>query len=78
MIRIPVFLMMMISGLFLFWAKLTGWSPPIIPSYVRRYNHHWMISGKKAEEVLDFHPVSLAEGLQKTLDWIRSDDDDQK
>ena len=70
MYRLPVSLMMSAARMMLGTAWLTGWSPPIIPAFVRRYNHNWKISDKKARKELGYEPLSFEEGLKETIDWL--------
>ncbi len=72
LIKIPFAIMLIISGGFLVLAWLTGWNPPITPAFVRRYNHNWVVSSRKAEKELGYSPLSFKEGLKQTVKWIRN------
>ena len=45
-------------------------SPPIIPAFVRRYQHNWLVSNEKARSELGYAPVGFREGLRRTLEWL--------
>jgi nucleoside-diphosphate-sugar epimerase len=68
--RLPDAVMMTIAGIFYGWGKMTGWNPPITPSFVRRYRHNWEVSIRKAEMELGYVPITFEEGLRRTLAWI--------
>jgi len=69
----PVGLMMLVAGGFQVFARLTGWTPPIVPAFVRRYNHNWAVSNKKAKMELGYQPLSFDKGLEKTIEWIQNE-----
>ncbi len=70
MIRIPVFLTLLISWNMQLINKITGFKPSLTPSLVRKFNHNWMISSKKAEEELGYHPLEFISGAKITIDWL--------
>ena len=70
--KMTVGLMMMVAGGFQGFAHLTGWHPPITPDFVRRYNHNWAASIKKAEKELGYLPLSFDKGLEKTIEWLKN------
>ncbi len=70
--RVPVGLMMVPAVGMLCAARLTGWTPPIVPSFVRRYNQNWAVSSEKAMNELGYSPISFNQGLKKTIEWIQS------
>jgi farnesol dehydrogenase len=72
MVRMPSALMMAVAGLIQGTAVITGCTPPITPAFVRRNSHHWAVSSDKASRELDYFPLSMEEGLKKTIEWIRN------
>jgi farnesol dehydrogenase len=68
--NIPLWLMLMISGFLKGWAKLSGRPPLIVPGLVRKYNHNWIVSSGKAKRELGYDPISVKDGIRKTLEWI--------
>jgi farnesol dehydrogenase len=71
LVNIPLGPMLGVSGAFLALAHLTGWTPPITPAFVRRYNHDWEFSSSKAEQELGYSPLKFEEGLKHTIKWIQ-------
>ena len=77
--RIPVPLMLTIAGSMQVIAWMRGrftrspWMPPIIPAFVRRYQHDWLVSYEKASSELGYEPLDFREGLAVTLDWLGFD-----
>jgi nucleoside-diphosphate-sugar epimerase len=68
--RMPQWIMMLAAGLIQGTALLAGKAPRITPSFVRRYQHNWAVSTKKAEDELGYRPLRFEEGLKKTIEWI--------
>lgn len=70
MYLLPLSWMLVIANMMLVASKLTGIKPLITPGWVRKFNHHWNVSSKKAQNQLNYNPVPLREGLKKTVNWI--------
>ncbi len=51
-------------------ANLTGAPPLITPPFVKKYLYNWDLSSKKAETELGYSPISLEEGLDRTVKWL--------
>jgi farnesol dehydrogenase len=68
---IPYGLMLAAAVTFQGAAWLTGWDPPIIPAFIRRYTRDWEFSSEKAKRELGYRPRSFEEGLRETIEWIR-------
>ncbi|MFW6136913.1 MAG: NAD-dependent epimerase/dehydratase family protein, partial [Candidatus Aminicenantaceae bacterium] len=71
LVKIHVSGMMVLSKLLIFSAEKFNVPPPITPAMVRKLTADWMVSSRKAEQELTYSPVSLREGLQKTISWLR-------
>ncbi len=71
LIKLPVGMMMLIAGAMQGAAFLSGWTPPITPAFVRRYNRDWEVSCEKAKKELGYRPISFEMGLKKTIEWIQ-------
>jgi nucleoside-diphosphate-sugar epimerase len=78
MFHIPIPFMLMISGLLLSFATITGGKPLITPSLVRKFNHQWKVSSTKAENELDYHPIDFMTGARETLNWLLKKQDKQE
>jgi farnesol dehydrogenase len=72
MLKLPLSVMIVIAYVMLGFSKITGTKPLITPGWVRKFNHHWNVSSAKAEKELDYHPVSIQRGMQKTLEWLKT------
>ena len=72
MMKMPLWLMMAVAWLTTGMTRMFGAKPFITPGLVRKYHCHWMNSSVKAMRELGYNPVSLAEGLQHTIRWIKT------
>lgn len=70
LIPFPLPLMLLLSQIQLFMAKVFGKQPLITPPFVRKYNKHWIVSSAKAEKELGYTITPLAEGIKKTISWL--------
>ena len=68
--KFPLPLMLLLSHVFLIWAKTTGRQPIITPPFVRKYNKNWLLSSDKAKKELCYTITPLREGITKTLNWL--------
>lgn len=71
MIRLPLFLMLMISGGMLFSAKVLNIKPLITPPWVRRYNYNWELSSDKAINELGYSITPFDEALERTIHFVK-------
>ncbi|HUG54183.1 MAG TPA: NAD-dependent epimerase/dehydratase family protein [Vicinamibacteria bacterium] len=55
------------------WAELTGAPPLLTHEVVGVFREHWAYASAKAERELGYHVTPLAEGLRRTLGWLRAD-----
>jgi len=55
------------------WAELTGTPPLLTHEVVGVFREHWAYTSAKAERELGYHMTPLAEGLRRTLAWLRPD-----
>lgn len=53
------------------WAELTGHPPLLTHEVVDVFREHWAYATAKAEAELGYRPTPLAEGLRRTVDWLR-------
>lgn len=65
--KFPLRLMLIVSGILLIWANLTGTQPLIIPDWVRKYNHNWILSVKKAQRELNYNITSYEDGVRSII-----------
>ena len=71
MIHIPIAFVIMVSGILLFIAKVTGWPPLIVPGVVRKLKLSTQVSSAKAEKELGYKHVDFRTGAQLTINWLR-------
>ncbi|MBW6492374.1 MAG: NAD-dependent epimerase/dehydratase family protein [Lentimicrobium sp.] len=71
MFHIPLPLAGIVAKFMLLLAGITGGSPLITPSLVRKYLHHWCISSEKASRELNYQPADFKTGAGLTFDWLR-------
>ena len=71
LIRIPLFVMLAISGLIMLKTFIFGGKPLITPALVRKFNHNFRLSSGKAMKELGYDPLPLEAGLRLTVDWLR-------
>jgi nucleoside-diphosphate-sugar epimerase len=63
---------MLISGYGMMgYTKLSGRAPLLTPKWIKKYLYDWSLSCEKAQRELGYTYISLKEGLQKTVDWIK-------
>lgn len=53
------------------WARLTKTTPALTPDLVEIYRHDWAYSSAKAEADLGYRPQSLANGMKRSIAWLR-------
>jgi len=68
--KLPLKLMLGFGKLQLFLAEHFGRQPMITPAWVKKYWYHWQVSSEKARKELGYEPITLEQGIQKTLDWL--------
>ncbi len=71
MIKIPLKIILFISGIQLHLAELTGKPPVITPVWVKKYYYSWAISSNKAKNELGYQITPIHEGINKTLEWLK-------
>jgi nucleoside-diphosphate-sugar epimerase len=72
MIHIPLALIIMVSGIMLFIARVTGRPPLIVPGVVRKLKLSTQVSSAKAERELGYTHVDFSAGAQVTLNWLKN------
>lgn len=69
--NLPLGLMLAVSGLMQFMADKFGVKPLITPPFIRKYSQKAFLTHQKANTELGYEPLSLDEGIQKTLEWLK-------
>lgn len=68
--HIPVQLLFFAAGLFSILSKVTGKPPLIVPSWVRKLTHNWVVSSEKAIKELGYAPMNAKMGIDRTVQWL--------
>jgi len=68
--HIPLWCMLAIAWLMGLWTKMTGRAPLILPGLVKKFNHDWIVSSEKAIKELGYNPMSVRDGIRKTIEWL--------
>ncbi|WP_153796729.1 SDR family oxidoreductase [Foetidibacter luteolus] len=71
LINMPVWAMLIAGNAMMLRTKLTGKPPLLTPKWIKKYLYNWSLSCEKAQQELGYTYIPLKEGLQKTVDWIR-------
>lgn len=71
--HLPFWLMGLVGKALRLQAYLTGIEPPLTDEVVEIYRHDWAYSSRRAEEELGYKITPLAEGLRRTVEWIRKE-----
>ena len=53
-------------------AEMFGTEPELTDEVVRIYAHEWAYSSKRAEAELGYRITPLADGVAKTVAWLRA------
>jgi len=64
--------MLITAWIIKFVSKITGRTPLIDSRLVRKFNHNWIVSSKKASDVLGYRPVDARTGIQESIQWIKN------
>ncbi len=68
--RIPFAVLIMVARLLILWSRLSKTEALIAPEFLRKFRQNYRISSELAREELDYHPVSINEGIKRTVDWL--------
>ena len=71
--HIPLGLAASLGRLMMLWADLTGLPPKLTHETVNVFREHWAYSSGRAERELGYRMTPLAEGLRKTIDWLKAE-----
>ena len=72
MLKIPLFLILFLSRIMIALARMTGSNPMITPGLVKKFYHDFRVSSRKSIDELGYEPVSIEDGIRKTLDWLNA------
>lgn len=70
-LRIPYGLATLLGRAQWLWAELTGHPPQLTHGEVGVFREEWACDSARAERELGYRSRPLAEGLRRTIDWLR-------
>lgn len=68
--KVPLWVLFLTAAIMLFISKITGKPPLIVPSWVRKLTHNWIVSSEKAIRQLGYRPIAARDGIEKTVVWL--------
>ncbi len=68
--KLPISVMLFISGAMTLAARWFGITPLITPNWVRKYLYNWELTSQKAIDELGYTITPLSEGISKTIEWM--------
>jgi len=72
LLKIPLWIMLATAKIMKGIADISGRPPLIVPNLVRKFNHNWIVSSRRANEELGYQPRSAPEGIRNTVQWIQT------
>jgi len=72
LVNLPAGLMKGIIKVFMFISKTSGSPPAITMDWLEKYLNNWIISSDKAVHELGYEITPLAEGISRTIRWLKS------
>jgi len=72
MINLPAGLMKGIVKLVMSFAKVTGSTPAITMDWLDKFLNDWIMSSDKAVKELGYRITPFAEGISRTIEWLKS------
>lgn len=72
MIKVPLFLMLGISNLAVFFARAFGLRPALTPQLVRKIHQNWEVSSAKAVHEIGYRITPLETAVKITFDWLKT------
>jgi len=70
--KIPLWIMLVTAKFMKALAAITGKAPLIVPNLVRKFDHNWIVSSRKAKKELGYEARSAKEGIEDTVQWIQT------
>jgi nucleoside-diphosphate-sugar epimerase len=72
-VHIPYPVASALGRLLWLWAEVTGHPPILTHGVVEVFRQHWAYTSEKAERELGYRITPLAEGVRRTVDWLREE-----
>jgi nucleoside-diphosphate-sugar epimerase len=70
-LAIPIPVVWTVGALTEAWSSITGREPNLTRAEALTYAHDWALDGSLGAKVLGARATPLADGLRRTLDWLR-------
>lgn len=78
MFHLPFRIMLTVSKFELTMAETFGKKPLITPPWIKRYLQNRLVSSQKAMDELNYTYTPLDEAIAKTINWIKSNEQNEK
>lgn len=72
MVHMPLSLIIMVSGIMLLIAKVSGRPPLMVPGVVRKLKLSTQVSSARAEKELGYKHIDFRTGAQLTINWLKN------
>ncbi|TFG41618.1 MAG: NAD-dependent epimerase/dehydratase family protein, partial [Bacteroidia bacterium] len=72
LVNLPAGLMKGIVKMVISFSRITGSPPAITMDWLDKYLNDWIMSSDKAVKELDYGITPLAEGISRTIEWLKS------
>lgn len=72
MVKVPSWVQILIARIQLILAEWFGKEPMVTPKWIAKGKYNWEVSSEKAVSELGYKITPLKEGLEKTMDYIKS------
>ncbi|HPE76162.1 MAG TPA: SDR family oxidoreductase [Draconibacterium sp.] len=73
LVHLPFSIILIVSKFELFLAETTGKKPMITPPWAKKYLQNRPVSSKKAKMKLNYTVTQLDEGIRKTIEWLKTE-----
>jgi nucleoside-diphosphate-sugar epimerase len=72
LIKVPLFLILGISNMAVFFARTVGLRPAIAPQLVRKIHQSWEVSSAKAVTEIGYQITPFETAVKITFDWLKT------
>ncbi len=70
MIKFPLFLILFLARIMVFFAEIFRVNPFITPGLVKKFYHNYRVSSDKAKHEINYEPISFEKGAGLTIEWL--------
>ena len=72
LIPVPAKIILFLSHLLLFYARIMGHPPLITPDWAKKYMHDWRISSQNAIDHLGYQITPMDKAIRETVEWLNT------